>query len=298
MTPRDFALYAIVVFCWGTSWVALRIQSAEAAPETAVFWRFVCAAILMILWVRFSAREWHFPLRRHAVFLLAGVGMFSTNFIFYYHGGKVIISGLLPVLFSLAVVGNLLLGALFLGQRVTMRLGGAALMGIVGIGLMFAPEFQRTEATPALMRGIALCMCGTVCFCLGNLASALSSRAGVDVIAASAWGMVYGAIWSGLITLGRGESFVPPATITFLLSFLWLLLSATIMAFAAYLTLIERIGPGRASYAAVMYPVVGLLVSTFAETLVPGATSNFQWTALAFLGVGLAVFGNVLMLKR
>jgi drug/metabolite transporter (DMT)-like permease len=298
MTARDYALYATAVFCWGASWLALRVQVAVAAPETAVFWRFAAAAPIMAVWVLIAGKAWRFGLGDHLLFAGMGVGIFSTNFILYYHGGKVIISGLLPVLFSLTVVGNLLLGAVFLRQKITARLAFGALIGVCGVALMFWPEFARAEATPALKLGVLLCLCGTVSFCFGNIASALASRAGIDVISSSAWGMTYGMVWAGVVTWLRGESFVVPLTTPFVLSFLWLLSTATIIAFAAYLTLVSRIGPARAGYASVMYPVVGLFVSSVAETLVPGATANFGWTPYAAVGIALAVLGNVLVLKR
>jgi drug/metabolite transporter (DMT)-like permease len=298
MTARDYGLYAAAVFCWGTSWLVLRIQAVSAPPETAVFWRFVLAAALMALWA-FAVRErWRYSLKDHGRFLIAGLGIFSTNFMLYYHGGRVLTSGLLPVLFSLAVVGNLVLGWLFIGQAITVKLLAGAIIGISGVGLMFSAEFAKTEADAALWLGILMCSAGTLSFCIGNTASALSSRAGVSVLASTTWGMVYGVIWTGIVTLARGESFAIPLTAPFLASLFWLVLVATIMAFAAYLTLVKSIGAARAGYATVMFPVVGLLVSTFAETLVPGVQGNYVWTASALIGMAMAIAGNVLVLRR
>ncbi len=298
MTARDYALYATAVFCWGTSWLALRIQAVSAPSETAVFWRFVMATALMALWVRARGLPLAFGAKAHARFLVAGLGIFSTNFVLYYHGGRVLTSGLLPVLFSLAVVGNLLLGALFLGQRITLKLAAGALVGVCGVALMFAGEFDKTAEDAALLVGVLLCLAGTLSFCIGNTASALSSRAGVDVISATFWGMLYGTVWTGLLVVLRGQSFAVPLTAPFLLSLVWLVIVATILAFWAYLSLVRNIGPGRAGYATVMFPVVGLLVSTFAETLVPGAQGNYVWTWMSVAGLALAIGGNALVLRR
>jgi drug/metabolite transporter (DMT)-like permease len=298
MTPRDYALYATAVFCWGTSWLALRIQAVSAPPETAVFWRFVFATLIMLAWVLAARQIMRFGWREHRRFIAMGLGIFSTNFILYYHGGKVLTSGLLPVLFSLAVIGNLLLAALFLGQKITARLAGAAIAGVTGVALMFSAEFSGTADDARLAVGVALCTAGTISFCLGNLASALSSRAAVPVLAATAWGMIYGTCWTGIVVMLRGGSFAVPPTAAFALSLAWLVLVATILAFWAYLTLVQRIGPARAGYATVMFPVVGLIVSTCLESLVPGVSSNYTWTPLAFLGLALAIGGNALVLRR
>jgi drug/metabolite transporter (DMT)-like permease len=298
MTARDYALYATAVFCWGTSWLALRVQAVSAPPETAVFWRFVLATALMFAWVRARGLPLAFDGRAHARFLVAGLGIFSTNFVLYYHGGRVLTSGLLPVLFSLAVVGNLLLGALFLGQRITLKLAAGAFVGVCGVALMFAGELDKTAEDAAVLTGVALCLAGTLSFCIGNTASALSSRAGINVVSATFWGMVYGTAWTGALVVLRGASFAVPLTAPFLLSLAWLVTVATIVAFWAYLSLVRNIGPGRAGYATVMFPVVGLLVSTFAETLVPGAQGNYVWTWMSAVGLALAIGGNALVLRR
>jgi drug/metabolite transporter (DMT)-like permease len=298
MTSRDYVLYATAVFCWGTSWLALRVQAASAAPETAVFWRFVLATLLMLLWVKAKGLPLRFDLPAHRRFLVMGLGIFSTNFVLYYHGGKVLTSGLLPVMFSLAVVGNLFLGAAFLQQRITPKLLAGAFVGVSGVALMFAGELSKTGEDAALAMGVLLCLIGTFSFCIGNTASALSNRAGVDVLCGTFWGMVYGTSWTGLLVLLRGESFVMPLSMPFLVSLLWLVVTATIVAFWAYLSLVNRIGPARAGYATVMFPVVGLLVSTFAETLVPGVQGNYVWTWLSGLGLVLAIGGNLLVLRK
>jgi drug/metabolite transporter (DMT)-like permease len=61
------------------------------------------------------------------------------------------------------------------------------------------------------------------------------------------------------------------------------------MTFVAYLMLIGRIGVSRAGYATVIFPVFALLISTILE--------SYVWSAMAFTGLGLVIFGNIIMLK-
>ncbi len=61
------------------------------------------------------------------------------------------------------------------------------------------------------------------------------------------------------------------------------------MAFIAYLTLLEQVGAGIASYVAVTTPVLAMLLSTFVE--------GYRWSGAGILGVALAVAGNVLVLR-
>ena len=46
MTPRDYFLYAVMVFGWSTSWIMLKQQLGVVAPEVSLFWRYLAAALL------------------------------------------------------------------------------------------------------------------------------------------------------------------------------------------------------------------------------------------------------------
>jgi drug/metabolite transporter (DMT)-like permease len=61
------------------------------------------------------------------------------------------------------------------------------------------------------------------------------------------------------------------------------------MAFTCYLTLVGRIGPGRASYITVIFPVAALLISQHME--------DYQWTYLSLIGLALVAFGNTIMAR-
>ena len=81
-----------------------------------------------------------------------------------------------------------------------------------------------------------------------------------------------------------------PASFSWWASLLYLALAGTVVAFAAFLTLQQRLGPGAAASVGVATPVVALLVSTALEGFRPGL--------LTVAGAALAIAGNVLMLRR
>src|SRR3954471_2342557 len=66
LAPTDLGLYAVTVFVWGTSWIALKGQLGEVSPEVSTLWRFLLAAPLMWLWAlaRGDALAYPAPLRR------------------------------------------------------------------------------------------------------------------------------------------------------------------------------------------------------------------------------------------
>jgi len=73
-------------------------------------------------------------------------------------------------------------------------------------------------------------------------------------------------------------------------SLLYLVIPGSVIGFTAYLTLVGRMGPERAAYCTVLFPVVALNVSAFAE--------GYQWTAPALAGLVLVMLGNVLVFRK
>ncbi len=290
LAPFDYALYGITVFVWGTSWIALKMQLGEVSPVVSVFWRFGVAALLMFVWVRIAGYRMRFSVPDHFRFAGLGVLIFSTNFALFYFGGQFLVSGLLSVIFSLASVINVLLAAAIFRQPVEARVVAGASLGFIGIALVFWPEIAGTAFDGAALRGFLLCVGGTLSFCLGNMLSASTQGRGLPVISANAWGMLYGTLFLGAVALLRGDAFVIETTVGYLGSLAWLAVFSSVVAFASYLTLLGRIGSGRAGYATVMFPLVALAISTLVE--------GYQWTMPAIAGVALVLAGNVIVLSR
>jgi drug/metabolite transporter (DMT)-like permease len=289
LTSFDLTLYGLVLFAWGTSWIGMRMQVGVVPPETSVFWRYVIAASAMMAVAALRKERHPYALPDHLRFGAMGVFMFSTNFMLFYHGALVIPSGLLAVVFSAASIINLGLGLALFGQKLTARLLAGAVLGFSGILLLFAPQIMGATFDHASLVGLLLCIAGTISFCTGNQISASSQRRGVAVIPATAWSMAYGAIWAGLVTLGFGNSFAIDWSVPYVGSLVFLALSASVLAFYAYLTLLGRIGAGRAGYATVMFPVIALAISTMFE--------GYVWTWPAIAGATLALAGNFLVLR-
>jgi len=283
---RDLVLYAITVLSWSASWYVLKVNASYSvsAPVTTC-WRFLLAAIAMFVLVVFTGGRLRFGWRMHGAFALLGMLLFSTSFIAFYHASTMLVSGLLAVVFSLASVLNLLIAALR-GDRAGPRRWFGAALGASGIVLLYGPALGEGGAGAF---GLALCLGGTLSFCLGNQLSQALGRQALPVMSASAWGMLYGAIWCAMLAVLGGYPFVYDTAPGYTASLLFLAIVSTVLAFWAYLNLVRRIGAGRASYATVMFPIFALLLSTLVE--------GYAWTGLAVLGVTLALAGNLFVLR-
>jgi drug/metabolite transporter (DMT)-like permease len=61
-----------------------------------------------------------------------------------------------------------------------------------------------------------------------------------------------------------------------------------VIAFASYFVLLKNIGPERASYAVVLFPLVAVVLSSLFE--------GFVWTKPIILGFAMVLLGNFIVL--
>lgn len=286
----NLGLYGATVLFWGTTWIAMKYQVGPVASELSVAYRFSLAAAVVFLWALASRQRLRFGLRVHGLLALMGLCMFSFNFYFFYQAAAWVTSGLLAVVFSMTVVLNIINGRLLLGRRAAPRTLVAAALGVAGIVVLFWPEVSRFDLADDGSLGLLLALTGTLCFSLGNIASARAQMLGLPVLSCNAWGMAYGALAMYAVALAGGAPFVFDPALTYGAGLLYLALCGSVLAFGAYLTLLGRIGADRAAYATVLFPLVALAISTVVE--------DYAWTPTALAGVALVLAGNLLVLLR
>ncbi|WP_119460698.1 DMT family transporter [Rhodospirillaceae bacterium SYSU D60014] len=283
-------LYAFTVLFWGTSWFAIELQLGVVAPELSITYRFILSAGMLLLFCVATGRRLRFPLRDHLFMALQGASLFSLNYMLFYEAAAHLASGLLAVCFSTIVVMNIANGALFFRHAVDPRVAVGALFGLVGLGLVFWPEVAGFEFSREAALGLGLSLIATYLASLGNMVSVRHKQARIPVVESNAIGMAYGAALSLGLALGGGAPLAFDWSWTYVLSLIYLALFASVLGFGFYLTLLQRIGADRAAYATVLFPMVALAVSTLFE--------GYRWTALAAIGVGLVLAGNLLVLVR
>ncbi|MFQ5773751.1 MAG: DMT family transporter [Kiloniellaceae bacterium] len=287
----DVLLYALTVLFWGTSWLAIKFQLGVVAPEVSLVYRFALAAALMLVLSILARRRMRFSPADHAFMALQGLCLFCTNYFLIYLGTQYLTTGLVAVVFSAVLIMNILGGAVLFASPVDMRVIGGAACGLSGITLVFWPQIAAFDLSEQGTRGLVLSLAGTGFASLGMLTSAWNQRKrGLPVFQTNAYGMLYGTLALTSLSLARGSPFDFDPSPAYVWSLLYLSVFATVAAFWSYLTLIGRIGPGRAAYATVVFPIIALALSTWFE--------DFQWTALAAAGVVLVLLGNVAILGK
>ena len=285
---KNLLLYTTTIVLWGTSWYAIRLQLTTVAPEVTIFYRFAIAAAVLFAYCLLRNKPMQFSLGVHVRFVFLGLFLFNLNFLLIYLAAKSLATGLISVVFSIVQIFNMLNGAMLLKDRITPGIVIGALMGIGGIALVFMPELTSFAVDDAGFAALLLALGGTLSASFGMIGSAAIQRKSVPVLQSNAWGMLYGSILM-LIYVGlRGLPLGFDSSISYVGSLLYLAIFASVIAFGCFLTLVGRIGAAKASYATVLFPIIALALSTWAE--------GYQWSALAAAGVVLTLAGNAVIL--
>jgi len=286
----NLQLFAACVAIWGSTWLAITFQLGDAAPEASVAYRFLLASLLLFAFCLARRLPLRFTARDHAWIALQGILMFGAAYIYVYYAEQHIVSGLVAVGYSASPLLGMLGLRLFFGTPMTARVATGSVLGITGIALVFAPEFAQFGSTDRPVLGVVYTALSVVLSMLGSMVAHRNHDAGIPVWQTMAWGMLYGAILAAIWTVAAGQPFAFTATLSYVLSLLYLAVFGSILAFGGYLTLLGRIGAARASYIGVMIPIVALAISA--------AFEGFHWQTLTWTGIAVSLVGNVLVLKK
>ncbi|MGB8338578.1 MAG: EamA family transporter [Burkholderiales bacterium] len=287
---NNISLYLASVLIWGSTWLVITFQFGKVATEVSVFYRFAIATAILLLFCVLRGLSLRYTKREHFYIALQGMFNFAPNYVMIYYAEQYVSSGLVALVFTAMIPINIIGARLFFGDAITRNVFTGAALGLLGIGLVFAPEMAQLSVAKNAALGLVLSLAGAACASAGNLFAVRNYRAGLPVIQCNALGMFYGTLAIGLFALAMGHEFNFEATPKYVISLIYLSLFGTVFAFSAYMTLMKRIGAGRASYVAVLVPIVALLLSTIFE--------HFTWHVTTVIGVALCIAGNALILAK
>lgn len=287
---QNIMYYLITVLIWGSTWLAIKFQLGVVAPEISIAYRFSLSAVLLFLYSAVRRLPMRFNWRQHVAMAGQGFLLFSFNYFMVYLAEGYLTSGLVAILFSTIIITNVILGAFILGSPVRVRVVLGAIVGIVGIGIIFYPELSNFDYSGGGGLGLILTMLGVISASFGNILSAHNQRNELPVIQTNAFGMTYGALFMFTLAAINGAPLAFDSSFSYVASLLYLALFGSVIAFGAYLTLLGKIGADRAAYVTVLFPVISLSLSTLFE----GMTWNYSQLA----GFVLVLVGNTIVLTK
>jgi len=287
---RNLVLFISTLICWSPTWYLIKFQFGVVDPLISIFYRFFIASIIVFIFLILSNKKMSFNLHQHLSFLLLGVTLFSLNYIFFYLANTYLISGIVTIAFSTILIMNIL------GERIYFKIKSsketlfAAGFGIVGILIIFGNELLNFKLEDKTHIGIILSFIATFCASTGNLIHQKNSKDKIPFIQSIAYGMLYGSLFTLIVAKFRGAEIIFDNSISYILSFLYLSIIGSVVAFYLYLKLLDNIGSARAGYIGVIMPIIALIISTIFEGL--------QWTNNLIIGLPVLIFGCVLILNQ
>jgi drug/metabolite transporter (DMT)-like permease len=249
---------ATVYLVWGSTYLAIKLAVESVPPLMMAGARFLLAGLLMYPIVRarypqaLTARNWGAAALIGGLLLIGGNGPVCWASQHVASGVAALIVGTAPLWF--AVLNWLLLG----GPRPTLLGALGLLMGVVGVYFVINPAKFGDGGVP-LLPALALL---SACFfwALGSLLSKRMPLPGSPLLATAMEMLVAGAMLV-VLSFATGESArvnLSGMTVAGIVSFVYLLVFGSLVAFSAYVWLLGVCSPAIVSTYAYVNPLVAV----------------------------------------
>jgi len=269
-------LFTIASLIWGSTFWAITLQLGEVPPAVSVVYRFALASSVLFVLCIGRGYKLQLPWRTQKWVMLQGVATFGLSYICTYQAEEVVVSGLVAVLFALMVFWTPVLSRVFYGTPIAPRTWGAGAVATGGVALLFyhsigtAWRDVQAGGSGHFLLGVILALVATIASSAGSIVVGKVREQSGNVMLTTAWSMFWGTALVAVYVLLTGQRFVLPPTASYTLGLLYLSVFGSVIAFLAYFTLINRIGPQKAVYIGVITPVLSVLLSIKLEHYRPG----------------------------
>ena len=282
--------YVAVVLIWSTTWYGIHTQVNGTSPHVGVALRMGAAALIFAAIAVLAKQKLRVPRPQVGLILVQGVCFFGFNYLTVYSGAQYLTSGVVAVIVSLAVPLNIVAEWVLYSARPKLLHVSAAMLGMLGISLVFGSELESALAVEGAWRGAGLVACSAIFVAVGNVVSVRLMNAKLSWISVNALGMAVGTIAVLLWGAFSGATWVLQPSPIWLGGFAYLVIFGSVAAFGIYMKILPTIGTTAGAYVTVLCPVVALLISALLE--------GFRLQLLTFAGVALLLLGHTLLIRQ
>jgi drug/metabolite transporter (DMT)-like permease len=254
------ALIVAVTILWGANWPAMKIAVLELEPWTFRVVTVLGAGLTLLLLARITGERIWMERRLvlpHLAISLAGVTlwhMLTAYGLMYIGGGRAAI-----IAFTMPVWATLL-SILFLGERPTLAMGVALVLGMAGLAVLIGPDLARVGEAPM---GALLILLAAMVWAIQTVATkAYDWRIGT--MALSAWQLLAGGVPILIVWLWLGTR-PDPARLSLegILALLYVVFVALVFCFTTFLRIVRLLPAIAASLSTLAIPVVGVASSAW-----------------------------------
>jgi drug/metabolite transporter (DMT)-like permease len=253
--------FSMIYFVWGSTYLAIRVGVQEMPPFLMAGLRFTAAGFVMYLWMRFSGtpsptwRQWK------GVTLLGSL-MFLLDYACLFWAEQRIPSGITAVILAMIPVCITLLEIVFLRtQALGVQLVSGLVAGILGVGVLANPWASLGEA-PLDHRGVIALLVACVGWSVGTivtkrliLPASKPMSAATQMLTGGVQLLILAAV-SGEFAQFHANSISGKAWF----ALIYLIVAGSIIAFTAYVWLLDFESPTRVGTYAYVNPVMAVIL--------------------------------------
>lgn len=273
---------------WGLTWIAIKFQFGAVDSNVAVFYRFAISSLIMLTLCLFKKENLQFKKADHIRFFGQGFFMFCLNYLLTYWASHLAPSALVALAFTCLIYFNMFGAKLFLKSPFEKKVIYGASLSFLGMGFISYNEILHIKEHPYYILGFLISLIATLSASCGNLISSQNRKNNISILANNTWGMFYGASLCLIYCLILNKNFSVEFNINFVFSFLYLTVFGTVISFAAYLKLIDLVGPSKAAFTSVISPLIAVGLSFYYE--------NMQISKFFLVGLIFCLLGNIVAL--
>lgn len=279
--------FTVLCLIWGTTWAAIRIGLEGIPPFTGVAARFAIAAIILLVYARIVGLRLGRSRRERALWIVNALLSFCVAYGAVYWAEQWVPSGLGSVLFAtytlmVAVISHFAIP----GERLTAASVVGIVLGFVGLGVIFAGDFEALGGRQVLVASFV--------FLLSPLAASFATVAvkrfgsGIHPVSLTSvpMGITAGVMGALALTVERDRDVT--IDVVSVSALLYLAILGTAVTFTLYYWLLARMTATRVALVAYITPVVAVYVG-YALLDEPVTPRTLLGSALVLVGVALTV---------
>ncbi|MGA3400533.1 MAG: EamA family transporter [Acetobacteraceae bacterium] len=293
---RQRAMFAILCFVWGTTWLAMKVGIATVPPGVFAGSRWTVAGLILLFIRKLRGEPIRATPRITGRLLTVAVLMVTLNQVIQLYGLKYITAGLAAVINSALTPMSLLGFAVVMRQeRFSRQQLVAMAVGVIGILVLFGPAAVAGTLDVWTVLGAACVIVACLSYSAGSVMARRLMRRLEPGQMAALTNLIGGVILlSGSIPLEPGAM----AALHFhwgwpaFVAWLYLLLPGSVMATTIYFQLVRDWGASRTGTYAFVSPVIAVVLgmTLFGE--------HADWSDLVGMVLMLAAAGLALRSRR
>ena len=253
LAGADVARLVTLAAIWGASFYFFRILAPVLGPVATAAARVIIGGLALVAWLK--AIGFDAELARHGQhYAVIGVMNSAIPFSLFAWAALTLPASYSAILNATAPLFSALLGAIWLGERLTARKLAGLVVGMAGVALVTRAGPVVVDARVLLATGA--CLAATFCYAATGVY--VKRRAGAAPPRGSAAGsqVAAGAVLLPLVPFSPPAAAVTPPVVAAVLA---LALLCSSVAYVLYFRLMADLGPTRTMTVTFLIPVFGML---------------------------------------